>query len=142
MELINYYEELNIDSSLYYSEQALLIAKKNNQDYAQANVLNSKGYELLLSGRFRESLNCLQQGYGLLENPGNEKTNWSNENRLLNLSANHHMFGLLMNATENTEQEIFHYKEAIKIAEKTDAPFRIYMANSNLAGTYLNRGHA
>ena len=73
MELINYYEELNIDSSLYYSEQALLIAKKNNQDYAQANVLNSKGYELLLSGRFRESLNCLQQGYGLLENPGHEK---------------------------------------------------------------------
>ena len=141
IELINYYEELNIDSSLfYYSEQALLIAKKNNQDYAQANVLNSKGYELLLSGRFRESLNCLLQGYGLLENPGNEKTNWSNENRLLNLSANHHMFGLLMNATENTEQEIFHYKEAIKIAEKTDAPFRIYMANSNLAGTYLNRG--
>ncbi|HVK97225.1 MAG TPA: ATP-binding protein, partial [Flavisolibacter sp.] len=35
------------------------------------------------------------------------------------------------------EQEIFHYKEAIRIAETAKDPFRIFMATSNLAGTYL-----
>ena len=46
------------------------------------------------------------------------------------------MFGLLMSITQNTEQEIYHYKEAIRIAEQIGNQFRIYMANSNLGGTY------
>jgi signal transduction histidine kinase len=139
MELTYFYEELNIDSALYYSDKALWIAKKNNEAYAEASALNDKGYQFLILGKYRESLKCLQQAYGLLENSIHEKNNW-NTNRLLTLSTNHHMFGLLMSNTGNTEQEIFHYKEAGKIAEKIDAPLRSHFANSNLGDTYYKLG--
>ncbi len=135
-----YYEELNIDSSIYYGDQALLIAKKNNWKYAEATALNSQGYQLLILGKYNESLKCLQRAYGFIENTEKEKGSWNIEDRLVTLSTNHHMFALLMNATGNTVQEIFHYKEAISIAEKADAPFRIHIAYSNLAGTYSYLG--
>jgi two-component system NtrC family sensor kinase len=140
IQLAYYYEELNIDSTIYYGEMALLIAKKNKWEYAEATALNEKGYQLLIIGKYNESLKCLQQAYDLVENAGSEKSNWNIENRLVTLSTNHHMFGLLMNATGNSEQEIFHYKAAIRIAEKVDAPFRIHIAYSNLASTYSDLG--
>jgi len=139
MELTYFYEELNIDSALYYSDKAIWIAKNNNETYAEASALNDKGYQFLILGKYRESLKCLQQAYDLLENSINEKNDW-NTNRLLTLSTNHHMFGLLMSNTGNTKQVIFHYKEAGKIAEKIDAQLRTHFANSNLGDTYYKLG--
>ena len=74
MHLCIYYEELNIDSSLYFSNQAFLIAKKDNQPDAEAMALNSKGYQLLTQGQYKESLKCLLQAYGLVEKPGTKRT--------------------------------------------------------------------
>ena len=135
-DLATYYEEQNIDSALFFADQSILIARKNNQKLAEAGGLNTKGYQLMTLERFGESLKCLQQAFSIAENPKYEKNGWNNESRLLILSSNHHMFGLLMSITQNTEQEIYHYKEAIRIAEQIGNQFRIYMANSNLGGTY------
>ena len=140
LNLAYYYEELNIDSSIFYGDKALLIAKKNKQEYAEAVALNNKAYQFLAVGNYNESLKYLQQAYHLVETPDNKKSEWGFEERLVTLSTNHHMFGLLMNATGNRVQQIFHYKEAIRIAENADAPFRIHMAYSNLASTFSDLG--
>jgi two-component system, NtrC family, sensor kinase len=53
------------------------------------------------------------------------------------LAITHHMFGILMWQTQNTEQEIFHFKEARRIAKEIDNPFRLLLANMNLGNSYL-----
>ena len=135
-DLATYYEEQNIDSALFFADQCILIARKNNQKLAEAGGLNTKGYQLMTLERFGESLKCLQQAFSIVENPESEKNSWNIESRLLILSSNHHMFGLLMSITQNTKQEIYHYKEAIRIAKQIENQFRIFIANSNLGGTY------
>jgi hypothetical protein len=140
MALSIYYEEMNTDSSIYFADQALLIARRNNQRQDEAVALNSKGYGLLTLGKYRESLTCLLQAHAFVEKSGRRKGKWYTASRLLTLSINHHMFGLLMNATGNTEQEIFHYKEAIRIGEEIGDSFRIHIGNANLVRTYAALG--
>ena len=48
--LADFYEEKNLDSALYFAEQAVLIARKENQKLAEAAALNRKGYQLLSIG--------------------------------------------------------------------------------------------
>ena len=129
MSLSIYYEEMITDSSIYFADQALLIAQRNNHKQDEAVALNSKGYGLLTVGRYREALTCLLQAHELLEKPRDENGQWYTDSRLLTLSANHHMFGNLMMATENTEQAIFHFKEAIRIGEEIGDSFRIHIGN-------------
>ena len=145
VKLHDLYEEKNLDSALYFAEQALLIARKNNKKLAEAAALNSKGYQLRNIGKYGESLQCLMEALTITENPASEKNNWSFGSsrssmnaRLLILSVTHHMYALLMQATQNTEQEIFHYKEEIRISEKIKRPSGLQLAYMNLGGTYLN----
>ncbi|MDH4092688.1 MAG: ATP-binding protein [Cyclobacteriaceae bacterium] len=140
MELTNFYEELNADSALHYAGKALLIAQKDSRKLDEASVLNSLGYSLLIKGRYRESLKCLQQAYAIVERPLTETASWGKYDRLLLLSTNHHMFGLLMGGTGNTAQEIFHYKEGLRSGLETGSQFRIHFAYNNLGNAYRSRG--
>jgi two-component system NtrC family sensor kinase len=144
VKLHDLYEEKNLDSALYFAEQALLIARKNNKKLAEAAALNSKGYQLRNIGKYGESLQCLMEALTITENPASEKNNWSFGSsrssmnaRLLILSVTHHMYALLMQATQNTEQEIFHYKEEIRIAEEIKRKSGLQLAYMNLGNTYL-----
>ncbi len=129
--LYNYYEELNRNSALYYADQSLFLARKNNKKLIEAFALNTKGYQLLHLGRYSESLQCLLQAFRIAEDPKNNKEEtWQlstqpspGKSRLLMLAITHHMFGILMSQTQNTEQEIFHFKEARRIARKLTTTF-------------------
>ncbi|MCW3120065.1 MAG: tetratricopeptide repeat protein, partial [Chitinophagaceae bacterium] len=144
-ELYNYYEELNRDSALYYAEQNLMLARKNNKKLIEVFALDIKGYQLLHLGRYSESLQCLLQAFRIAEEPENDKEEtWRlstqpspGKNRLLMLAITHHMFGILMWQTKNSEQEIFHFKEARRIAGEIGNQFRLLLANMNLGNSYL-----
>src|SRR5215471_17957978 len=58
-----YYQELNRDSALFYTEQQLLIARRNHNKIAEGVALVSKSYQLMGLGKYAESLNCLQQAF-------------------------------------------------------------------------------
>ena len=141
--LADHYEEKNLDSALYFAEQSVLIAQKTNQKLAEASALNRKAYQLLSIGRYGESLKCLVEALVITENPKSEKNNWQFSSsispvkeRFTTLSITHHMYALLMNSTQNTDQEIFHYKEEIKISEKIKRQGGLQLAYMNLASTY------
>ena len=54
--LYYYYEELNRDSALYYADENLKLAQKNNKKLAEAASLVIKGYQLLHEGKYPASL--------------------------------------------------------------------------------------
>ncbi len=62
-----YYQELNRDSALFYTEQQLLIAKRKHNKIAEGVALVSKGYQLMGLGKYAEALKCLQQAFAIAE---------------------------------------------------------------------------
>ncbi len=145
VELYYHYLEVNRDSALYYAEKRLNLARQNNQKLAEAFALASKGYQFNHMGRYSESFQCLLQGLRIAEDPNNEETaGWRNaqfpipgKGRLINVATIHHVLGGLMINTGNPEQEIFHLKEALRIAVQINHPDRQMTANMNLATAYL-----
>ena len=61
-DLDDYYAEINRDSALYYSDQALAIAKKNGRTLDEASALDGKAYILMHLGKFPESLAMFPAG--------------------------------------------------------------------------------
>ncbi len=134
--LYNYYEELNRDSALRYSEYNLLLARKNNKKLIEVFALNTRGYQLIHLGRYSESLQCLLEAFKIAEDPANDtQETWPlsiqpspGKDRLLMLSVTHHMLGILMWQTQNNEQQIFHFKEAGRIAGEIGNQFRVLLS--------------
>ena len=143
--LYNYYEESNRDSALYYTEQRLLLAKRNNKKIVEAFALGIKGYQLVYLGRFGEALESLLQAFKIAEDPKNDdEDSWRltvypspGKSRLLSLSLAHHMFSHLMVQTHNTEQHIFHCKEGRRIAVEIGNKPRVLVAAMVLGSTYV-----
>ena len=102
--LADYYEEWKIDSSLFFTEEAIRIAAKHDQKLAVAAALNTKGYQLSSKGNYGRSLNCLRQAFSILEDPDNETGSWKlagMRSRISEFAYTHYMLGLLMDRTQN-----------------------------------------
>ena len=144
-ELYNYYEESNRDSASHYIEKGLLLARKNNQKLPEARCLIGKAYQLLSTGRYAESLKNLLQAFSIIDNQDDKKETWvlvkdysPQQAKLLVLSYAHHTFANLMTPTLNTEQQVFHYREAMRLGKEVNSPQRILLANLGLGRTYLD----
>jgi two-component system, NtrC family, sensor kinase len=139
-----YFEEINRDSALYYCGKALSLTQKHNKPLSTARVLSMKGYQLTGMGRYAEALQCLLQGFGIAQDPRNASNEWftvhqstPEKNRLLMLALIHHMFGVLMNRTQNSDQMMFHFKEAKRIGKSIGNTGRVMIADMNLGNAYV-----
>jgi two-component system NtrC family sensor kinase len=146
--LYDYYEEVNRDSAFFYAEQCMLIARKNNKRLNEAYFLTRKAYQELNIGRFSESLHSLLDAFAISEDKNNDKYYWEVDplktvlqKRLYAFNCAHHIYGILMRETLNTEQEIIHFKEAKRIAVEINAPARSLLASLNLGRIYLQMGN-
>lgn len=74
--LYNYYENTNLDSSSYYIEVGLQLARKNKKDLAEATVLISQAYQLIIAGRYAASLQNLLNAFSIIEKNEPEVNNW------------------------------------------------------------------
>ncbi len=142
--LSGYYEEKNLDSAVFLGEQALIIARKNKKQLAIAEALLRKAFPLRYGGKYGEALECIIESLTILEDPASEKNAWQIDStrgtlmyqRLWRISSAHHVYALLEADMGNFDQELFHYREEIRIAEKIGASFRIQVAYMNLGNTY------
>jgi signal transduction histidine kinase len=141
-----YYQELNRDSALHYTELQEAIAKRYKNKIAEGVASVNKSYQLMGLGKFADALKCLQQAFLIAEDTRNEKeeqweyflTPYHGNNRLLLLSYAHHMYALLMLNTENLEQQILHFKIAGKIGKEINYLPRVQLAYLNLGQSYLD----
>ena len=146
--IYGYYEETNRDSALSYATLQLQLARRNHQKLHEGGALVNQGYQLIGMGRYAESLECLLNAFTIAENPQNDNVKiWSfpvsssffkGNRRLALLAFTHHIFGNLMSATQNTSQEIFHYKEAVRISKEIGHAVRQLMTTMNLGRSYTS----
>ncbi len=145
-----YFEEINKDSALYYTEKCLSLSEKNNKPLVTALGHASKGYILTGKGQYAEALENLLQAFAIAEDPKNASNSWFTDNgwyskqklspeqtRLFVLQLTHHMYGILMRATGNVPQQIFHFKESRRLAELINSNPRVMLADMNLGEAYV-----
>jgi two-component system NtrC family sensor kinase len=144
-ELLIFYREVNRDSAFHYAAVALRLAQQNKKKLAEAQTLVSEGYLLLITGKYAVSLQNLLRAFTIIQNAEIEKNNWVDADsvsyetaRLGVLGYAHHTFANLMTPTLNREQQIFHYKEAMRIGKETNNLSRVLLANLGLGRTYFD----
>ncbi len=137
--------ESNRDSALFYIENRLSLAKKNDVKLAEAAAYTSKAYQLNAIGKYSEAFQNLLQALEIAKNPKNEEVlGWKltqypipGKNSQIVLATTHHVFGGLMRNAGNFEQEIIQLKEALRIAEEINHADRQMTANMNLGSAYF-----
>jgi len=146
MQLNYYFQELNRDSALFYIDQAILLAAKNNNKFGEANAWAFKGYQYSLKGKYSESLQSFLEAFSIIEETKSEKNSWCftlgtaispDKIRLYSLSRIQNMYSVLMSNTQNTEQEIFYLKESLNNARIINDSLRVAFAFMNLGFAYV-----
>ncbi len=145
VKLYFYYQEVNRDSALFYTEKRLALAKQNNYKLAEAAALIGIGYQYAQMGKYAASYQNFLLALHIAEDPNNEEKNgWriaqipvSGKDRLSILALTHHGLSVLMRDTENPKQEIYHLKEALRIARQNNYIDRQMLANMNMSIAYL-----
>ena len=139
-----YYEEINRDSMIFYSEQVLQLARQLNLKLDEASALSMKGVSLLDLEDFSKSLESLMQALKIEEDPASEKYTWNlpkggtpRKARLDALGFTHLDMGHLYGATGNTDKQISNYFTAISLAESVQDTVLISLGYGNLGGVYL-----
>jgi tetratricopeptide (TPR) repeat protein len=67
------YSEINSDSSLFYAERSITLAKKLNFPLNEALAMNNKGYALLNMGNYPRSLQTFLSALEIAGDDQNEK---------------------------------------------------------------------
>src|SRR5258705_3474786 len=71
-----YYDDVNLDSSVNYSEKGILIAKQLQLNLNEAEMLTNMSWPLVKMGNYPRSLKVLNQALEIAGNPSNEKNTW------------------------------------------------------------------
>jgi len=149
LNLVNYYNEIDRDSAMFYNEQRLVIAKKSGYKLLEAAVLNSKGYQKTQKGEYAEALKCFMESLKITQDSNNlevnhwiiiSPTNIPGKERSQIMSSCMHQLGILMRETENPAKEIEYFQKALVLAKQINSIDRQMISNSNLGSAYLRKG--
>ncbi len=145
-ELHWYYEEVNRDSALFYSDKALPIAKQLKLRLHEADILDGKAYVLMHLGNYPTSLETFLLALKIAEDPSTEKDNYNLFRskkrepprifRLKVLSSIHHNMGHLYGRTGNPNKQILKYRETESISESIRDTRQLALVNMNLGWAY------
>src|SRR5688500_3080266 len=127
------YSELNPDSSFFYAEKALKVARKLNLKLDEGSALREMGYSLLNRANFPRSLQTLLACMAILENPkieqrvlvgkfpGDDELMYRmappDKQRLSELAFAHQIMGVLYANQNNYEKALLHHEHARHHAE-------------------------
>jgi signal transduction histidine kinase len=139
------YEEFQRDSAYQVVNEGIDLCIRNNKKLYEARFRILRAYLQLSTGRYAESLQDLLQASSIIQQNGNETNTWltpwsgspSNTKALI-LAFWHHTFANLMTPTLNTEQQILHYREAMRLGREVGNAQTVMLANLGLGRTYLD----
>ena len=146
-----FYMESEVDSAMVFIENCLLIAKTNHKKLNEASILSDKGIVLRHLGRYPESLQCYMEAFEIAENPETEKDFWklvspwmvSPDNspissRLVVLGNLHMGLANLFIRVGNSELARYHFAEAGRIGEESQAFKFLYYLYATMGIAYKN----
>ena len=141
-----YYQEINEDTSLYFHEQQLALAKKLSIKLWQADAYQQMGYVLDISGNFPKSFEAFSEALKIASDSTNENSNWHvwkfsnsksfHEARMAILAMTYHDMGNLYGSVGEEEKQRLYYEEALKIGEAIQNGKILSLGYSSVAGFY------
>jgi len=141
-----YYGETKPDSSAYFAEQRLAIARKLDLPLDEVDALIYMGYGLVNLGNYPLALQYLVEALKIAEEPGSEKNIRqlsANETpvkaRLTALASVHLQLGNVYRATGNIEQQLYHFKQCEKITTEIKDMSLLSFAHIQLGLTYISQ---
>ncbi|HYK47543.1 MAG TPA: tetratricopeptide repeat protein, partial [Parafilimonas sp.] len=138
----SYYDDVNLDSSVYYSEKGILIAKQLQLKLNEAEMLTNMSWPLVKMGNYPRSLKVLDEALEIAGDPSNEKNTWhllkgqTPRSYRIDLLGNvHSAFDYLYGYTGNYAKQITEAYEGIRLFESvSDTLLQAY--------TYTDIGNA
>jgi signal transduction histidine kinase len=147
------YLEIKPDSAAYFATKQIELAHKLKLKLNEADGLCELGYALLNLGNYTRSLQVLLSGMGLCEDLRSERNTLPEKYidltqylkkpvtpqmiRLSTLAKAHQYLGILYGNTHNSPKEIFHYIQALNLAEQTGNISALSAAENTLGRAYL-----
>jgi two-component system, NtrC family, sensor kinase len=151
MEMLNdlytYYIENNRDSALYFTEQAMVLAKKLKQPLWEARFLLNKAYIFQKEGNLPLVFKLINESLAITQDeksekhfyvPVNERVGWdAHRERLFILAGGFHNLGNNYSYAGNREKAIASYKEVIRISEQNNDKSHEVNAKMNIGSNYF-----
>ncbi|MGA9293690.1 MAG: histidine kinase dimerization/phospho-acceptor domain-containing protein, partial [Ignavibacteriaceae bacterium] len=138
-----YYLETNRDSSVYYDNKSIALAKQLRLKLDEAAALSDKGYALIALGKYPSSLESLSEAMKIAENPASEKSalpflrgNTPHERRIYNLGLINLHMGQLYGATDKRDKEKLKYFKVLGYALSIQDTFLLSLAYMNIGYSY------
>ncbi|HEY5407654.1 MAG TPA: ATP-binding protein [Ginsengibacter sp.] len=146
-ELSPYYFNKNSDSSVYFGQQSLAIAKKLKQKLWEAFIDNSIAYAFYLKGNYINALQLLLNALKISGDEESEQNIWSlatfyneadpHKARLNVLAYTHLNLAFVYLIPGNTQQQKTNYLEGIKIGESINDRATTGIFKMNLTNFYM-----
>ena len=155
--LSNEFTEINPDSSYYYSEKMLSLAKRFDLQLEEVQALAAMGYDLINMGNYPRSLQTLLSAISIAEDRKSEKnilparfpatdefTDRSipaHMQRLTKLSNTLQYMGILYVNSGNNNKAFDYYQNAITLAKQSNNLLVLSTTYSTLGKTYSTLKH-
>jgi len=138
-----YYLETNRDSSVYYDNKSIALAKQLRIKLDEAAALSDKGYALIALGKYPSALESLSEAMKIEESPANEKYtlpslkgHTPHEMRIYNLGLTTLHLGQLYGTTGNRDMEKLKYFKVLGYAQSIPDTFLLSLAYMNIGYSY------
>ncbi len=140
-----FYDDVNLDSSIFYCEKGISIAKRLNLKLNEAELLMDISFPLSKIGNYPLSLKVLMQAKELTENSANEKNTWRlsqgltpHAYRLSILGYTYLGFGELYFHTGDNEKRLTSYYKGKEIAESIKDTLLLYFLYGDIGDAYYS----
>jgi two-component system, NtrC family, sensor kinase len=144
--LAGYYAESNRDSSMYFTEASIVIAKKMNQQLYLADLLLTKSYLVQKQANFTLSLKLCNEALAILEDKRNEKgayipaddefaNDLSKYRKGMKISV-YHQLGNTYAGVGDKDKAIEYFKKEIRIADELNSTGGKVTSNMNIGSIY------
>ncbi len=147
-DLSDYYRESNADSSLFFAEPSIAIAKKIKQPLWVANLLLGKAYNLAHQGNLSLAFELANEAMIKVQDETNEKNLYivkdsvfaatPHEYRLSIYGNVFHQMGNIYSRAGNNEKAIAYFKEEIQIWDLIKNKSGLVNSNMNIGSIYLD----
>ena len=143
--LAGFYDDVNLDSSLHYSEKAIAIAKQLQLRFAEVIFYARRSWPLMKEGDYPGTLKMLNMAMDFVSNPANEK--YINNIQIgakpgkAFLKSQIYIYGALSalyTYVGNYEKAVLSSNEGIRLAESIKDSSQLGDAYSNLSDAYFS----
>jgi len=144
--LADFYVEIDRDSSIYFSEACIDLAKKNQKFLDVAFSLSTQGHALTHLDKYSEAFTCFTEAIKIANNPSYNGKKWKSDNnnsgereRYLVLTKLYQEFANMMASTNNNEKSMELLLTAKSIAERNKFLDNLGHINLDLGQKYLTQ---